>query len=80
MFFPVFLRRQVALRLRFPLRHRLIYFRTPASLASPATGSLAVDHFDLAATFLRSAGTTAVRTTGSLAGAPRVGGGRRDWR
>ena len=49
-------------------------FRTPASSAFPATGDSAVDCFDRAAAFLRSAGTTAVRAAGSLAGAPRVGG------
>jgi len=49
-------------------------FRTPSSSASPAAGDSAVDHFDRAAAFLRSAGTTAVRVAGSLAGAPRVGG------
>jgi hypothetical protein len=49
-------------------------FRTPSSSASPAAGDSAVDRFDRAAAFLRSAGTTAVRVAGSLAGAPRVGG------
>ena len=49
-------------------------FHAPASLASPATVDLAVDRFDRAAAFLRSAGTTAVRAAGSLVGAPRVGG------
>ena len=60
--------------LRFPLCHRLMDFRSPASSASPATGDLAVDRFDRSAAFLRSAGTTAARAAGSLAGAPRVGG------
>ena len=42
---------------------------TPTALASPALGDRAVDRFDLAAAFLRLAGTTAVRVAGSLAGA-----------
>ena len=46
----------------------------PSSSASPALGDSAVDRFDRAAAFLRSAGTTAVRAAGSLAGTPWVGG------
>ena len=48
--------------------------RTPAAPASPALGDSAVDCFNHAAAFLRLAGTTAIRATGSLAGAPQVGG------
>ena len=49
-------------------------FRTPASTAPPAAEGSAADRFDRAAAFLRSAGTSAVRAAGSLAGAPQVGG------
>ena len=60
---------------RFPLRHRLMDLCTPAAPASPALGDSAVDCFNRAAAILRSAGTTAVRAAGSLAGAaPQVGG------
>ena len=68
-FFPVFLRRQVA-----PSACVFPYATASFTSASPAPGNSAVDHFDLAAAFLRLAGTTAVRAAGSLAGAPRVGG------
>ena len=49
--------------------------RTRAAPASPAMGESAVDCFACAVVFLRSAGTTAVRAAGSLAGALWVGGG-----
>ena len=63
------------LRSRLPLRYHLMDLRTPAASASSALGDSAVDRFDRAAAFLRSAGTTAIRATGSFAGAaPQVGG------
>jgi hypothetical protein len=49
--------------------------RTPVAVASPDLRDSAVDCFDLATAFLRSAGTTAVRAAGSFTGgAPWVGG------